>query len=146
VKEYYDRRAPEYDDWWLGRGLFAGRVRPGWEEELAEVGELLAALPPKRTLDVACGTGFVTQHLHDDVVGLDQSARMLEAARGRLPHATFVQGDALALPFPNGSFGRLFTSYFYCHLLDEDRVRFIAEARRRGAGRSACSRTARAGR
>jgi ubiquinone/menaquinone biosynthesis C-methylase UbiE len=130
VKEYYDRRAPEYDDWWLGRGLFAARERPGWEEELAQVGDLLASLPPKRTLDVACGTGFVTRHLHGDVVGLDQSARMLDEARARLPHATFVQGDALALPFPNRAFGRLFTSYFYCHLVEEDRVRFLGEARR----------------
>ena len=29
VKTYYDRRAPEYDDWWLGRGLYADRRPPG---------------------------------------------------------------------------------------------------------------------
>ena len=29
MREYYDRRAPEYDDWYLGRGLFAERDRPG---------------------------------------------------------------------------------------------------------------------
>ena len=31
VKAYYDRRAQEYDDWWLGGGLYADRERPGWE-------------------------------------------------------------------------------------------------------------------
>jgi len=130
VKEYYDRRAREYDDWWLGQGLFADRERPGWEDELSEVADVLATMPPKRTLDVACGTGFITQHLHGDLVGLDQSPQMLEEAQRRLPHATFVQGDALSLPFPNDSFGRLFTSFFYCHLEEDDRVRFLAEARR----------------
>jgi hypothetical protein len=30
VKAYYDRRAPEYDDWYLGTGAYAGRVRPDW--------------------------------------------------------------------------------------------------------------------
>jgi hypothetical protein len=25
MKAYYHARAPEYDDWWLGRGVFAGR-------------------------------------------------------------------------------------------------------------------------
>ena len=30
MREYYDRRAPEYDDWYLGPGLFADRDRPGW--------------------------------------------------------------------------------------------------------------------
>ena len=31
---YSDRRAAEYDDWWLGRGLYDDRDRPGWDEEL----------------------------------------------------------------------------------------------------------------
>ena len=35
--EYYDRRAPEYDEWYLGTGLFAAQERPGWHEELAEL-------------------------------------------------------------------------------------------------------------
>jgi hypothetical protein len=26
--EYYDRRAGEYDDWYLGKGLFVDRDRP----------------------------------------------------------------------------------------------------------------------
>ncbi len=130
MKEYYDARASEYDDWWLGRGLFAGRERPGWEDELDQLGAVLRALPPVRTLDVACGTGFLTQHLPGEVVGLDQSERMITIARERLPRASFVAGDALELPFPDGAFDRLFTSYFYCHLEEQDRVRFLAEARR----------------
>jgi demethylmenaquinone methyltransferase/2-methoxy-6-polyprenyl-1,4-benzoquinol methylase len=130
VKEYYDRRAPEYDDWWLGRGLFAERDRPGWEGELDEVAALLGALPPVRTLDVACGTGFITRHLPGDVVGLDQSASMIEIARDRVPGAEFVAGDALALPFPADSFDRVHASFFYCHLEEPQRLRFLAEARR----------------
>ena len=130
MKTYYDRRAHEYDDWWLGRGLYADRDRPGWDEEVAVLAELIAALPPKRTLDVACGTGFLTRYLRGDVVGLDQSERMLGAAREQVPTARFVEGDALALPFEDGEFERIFTSYFYCHLEDADRTRFLAEARR----------------
>jgi hypothetical protein len=34
---YYDRRAPEYDDWYLGEGLCAGRERDRFDEELARV-------------------------------------------------------------------------------------------------------------
>ena len=130
MKTYYDRRAHEYDDWWLGRGLSADRDRPGWDEEVAVLAELIAALPPKRTLDVACGTGFLTRYLRGEVVGLDQSERMLGVAREQVPAARFVEGDALALPFDDGEFERIFTSYFYCHLEDADRTRFLAEARR----------------
>jgi SAM-dependent methyltransferase len=130
VKAYYDRRAPEYDDWWLGRGLFADRDRPGWDDELFTLRDVIAELPSARTLDVACGTGFLTRHLPGDVVGLDASERMLALARRRAPAARFVRGDALALPFDADSFDRVFASYFYCHLEDADRRRFLAEARR----------------
>ena len=130
VKEYYDTRAPEYDDWYLGAGLFTERDRPGWEVELENLVEAVASLPPRRTLDVACGTGFLTRHLHGEVVGIDQSARMLERAARQAPGAELVQGDALRLSFPDASFERVFTGHFYGHLEDEDRRRFLAEAKR----------------
>lgn len=130
MKEYYDTRAPEYDDWYLGHGLFAERDRPGWEAELGQLFEVIRSLPPARTLDVGCGTGFLTRHLHGDVVGLDQSPRMLDQAVRQAPNATFVLGDALELPFPDNTFDRVFTGHFYGHLEPVERARFLAEARR----------------
>jgi ubiquinone/menaquinone biosynthesis C-methylase UbiE len=130
VKAYYHARAREYDDWWLGRGLYGPRMRPGWDEARRALEAAVAELPPARTLDVACGTGFMTRHLRGEVVGLDQSDEMLAVASEQAPNATLVQGDALELPFQDGSFDRLFTSYFYCHLGEPERVRFLAEARR----------------
>jgi ubiquinone/menaquinone biosynthesis C-methylase UbiE len=130
VKAYYDRRAPEYDDWWRGAGLFAERDRPGWEDEVEALCGAIAALEPARTLDVACGTGFLTRHLRGEVVGLDQSTTMLEEARRQAPAATFVEGDALSLPFDAAAFDRVFTGHFYGHLDADQRARFLAEARR----------------
>ena len=130
MKEYYDTRAPEYDDWYLGRGLFEGRERAGWASELEQLFAVIRALEPRRTLDVACGTGFLTKHLRGDVVGLDQSARMLAEAHRQAPSVTYVQGDGLALPFVDQSFDRVFTGHFYGHLEPGDRERFLAEARR----------------
>jgi ubiquinone/menaquinone biosynthesis C-methylase UbiE len=130
VEAYYDARAREYDDWWLGRGLYAKKRPPDWDEERERLEQWIAELPPARTLDVACGTGFMTRHLRGDVVGLDQSASMLEVARAQAPNAEFVQGDALDLPFPDNSFDRALASYFYCHLEEPERLRFLAEARR----------------
>jgi ubiquinone/menaquinone biosynthesis C-methylase UbiE len=130
VKEYYAARAPEYDDWYLGTGGFSTRERPGWEEELAALFEALGRLPPVRTLDVACGTGFLTRHLPGELVGLDASGAMLSIAEDRAPWVDFVEGDALALPFPDNSFGRVFTAHFYGHLEGGDRARFLSGARR----------------
>ena len=130
MKTYYDRRAREYDEWYLGTGRFADRDRPGWENEVARLCNALEALPATRTLDVACGTGFLTRHLPGEVVGLDQSESMLEEARRQAPETTYVQGDALELPFPDATFDRLFTAHFYGHLEGSDRERFLREARR----------------
>ncbi len=127
---YYDQRAAEYDDWYQGVGLYANRERPGFDEELIAVTEALAALAPSRTLDVACGTGFLTQHLRGSVTGLDASERMLAIAARRVPTGTFVQGDALSLPFSDESFDRVCGGHFYGHLDERQRTAFLAEARR----------------
>jgi demethylmenaquinone methyltransferase/2-methoxy-6-polyprenyl-1,4-benzoquinol methylase len=132
-RRYYDLRAPDYDDWYLGRGPFAARDRPDWDAETARLERFVASLPAVRTLDVACGTGFLTRHLRGDVTALDQSRAMLEVAAPRLPGARLLEGDALALPFPDGSFELVFTGHFYGHLLEADRGRFLAEARRVGS-------------
>jgi len=129
VKAYYHARAPEYDDWWLAKGRYAP-ASTEWVAERDAAFEVIRCLPPKRTLDVACGTGFVTRLLRGDVVGLDQSTEMLEIARQQAPHARYVLGDGLALPFVNRSFERVFTSHFYGHLEESERRVFLAESER----------------
>lgn len=127
---YYDRRAAEYDEWYTGGGLFAERDRPGWEGEVSQVVALVGDLPAVRTLDVACGTGFLTRHLRGFVVGVDQSPAMVAIARARLPQATAIVGDALRLVVADGAFDRVFTGHFYGHLPAAERKAFLAEARR----------------
>ena len=130
MKAYYEARAPEYDDWWRGEGLFEVRDRPGWERERDRLLATLAALEPRVTLDVACGTGFLMRHLPGDLTGLDQSSAMLELAAERLPHARFVLADAIPLPFEDDEFERVFTSHFFGHLEEPERIAFLDEVRR----------------
>ena len=132
MRAHFDQRAAEYDDWWLGTGSFAERERPGWSAEVEQLIGVVRALPPARVLDVACGTGFLTQHLRGELVALDQSARMVEIAAARIPHARVLQGDVAPLPFGDGEFDRVFTSHFFHHLSPDQRAAFIAEARRVG--------------
>jgi ubiquinone/menaquinone biosynthesis C-methylase UbiE len=131
LRAYYDRRAPEYDEWYLGLGRFDGLERTEWDDDLRALERTVASLPPARTLDVGCGTGFLTRRLRGDVVGLDQSEAMLAIARERVPDARFVQGDALRrLPYRDASFDRVFTAHFYGHLESGERAHLLAEARR----------------
>lgn len=132
MQEYYDRRAPTYDDWYLGHGRYASRDAAAWEADLEGLTAAIERLSPARTLDVACGTGFLTRHLAGEVVGLDQSPSMLELARRQAPHASYVRGDGLSLPFPDRSFGRVFTAHFYGHLDLGERSAFLEEVARVG--------------
>jgi ubiquinone/menaquinone biosynthesis C-methylase UbiE len=127
---YYDHRAREYDEWYTGEGRFAQRNRPGWGAEVTKIVELTKSLPPARTLDVACGTGFLTQHLQGSVVGIDQSPAMVAIAQSRLPEGLAIVGDALNLVVADHSFDRVFTGHFYGHLPPAERQAFLTEARR----------------
>lgn len=128
--EYYEQRAREYDEWYLGQGRFAALNPPGWKLEVSRLMELIRGLPAARTLDVACGTGFLTRHLRGTTVGLDQSLAMLDVARGRVPGGVVVVGDALRLPVADAAFDRVLTGHFYGHLPPEERAVFLAEVRR----------------
>ncbi len=99
------------------------------QENLADIGwanRHLGGLAPivrnvRRTgaqtvLDVCCGDGDIARALTADarrrgatisIAGLDCSVQMLTIAAGRTPPnvaVTYVEGDALALPFADGAF------------------------------------------
>jgi SAM-dependent methyltransferase len=63
-----------------------------------------------RILDLGCGTGIVARVLRErlggaaNVVGIDASAAMIEKARSIAPEIDFREGNAMALPFADGSF------------------------------------------
>jgi ubiquinone/menaquinone biosynthesis C-methylase UbiE len=75
------------------------------------VHEGLGARSGERIVDVGCGPGFYVEELAEQVgdegsvVGVDPSAPMLEVAAGRTAarsNVAFHQGDAAALPLPDG--------------------------------------------
>jgi demethylmenaquinone methyltransferase/2-methoxy-6-polyprenyl-1,4-benzoquinol methylase len=123
MRAYYEKRAAEYDDWWLGAGRFEERERPGWYEDMSALIDVLLGLAPARTLDLACGTGFLTRHLPGEVTGVDQSPSMIEIAAARRKDGSFEVGDALA---PRPGYTRIFSSHFYGHLDQAQREAFLA--------------------
>ena len=132
MRAQFDERAADYDDWWLGTGSFANRERPGWSAEVEKLIGVVRALPPARVLDVACGTGFLTQHLRGELVALDQSARMVEIAAARMPGARVLQGDATRCRSATTSLTASSPAISSTTSRRNQRTAFIADARRVG--------------
>ena len=100
VRQMFDRIAPVYDV--MNRVMTAG-LDLRWRRLAAEA----VVRPGDRALDACCGTGDLAvacARRGGVVTGLDFSPAMLERARRKLPSATWVEGDLLALPFEAGSF------------------------------------------
>jgi ubiquinone/menaquinone biosynthesis C-methylase UbiE len=98
--------APEAYEHRLVPSLFGG-----WAASLVRLVDLR---PGERVLDVACGTGIVARlaaprvGATGSVTGLDIDPEMLRVARETasavVPTIRWQEGDALGLPFPDGSF------------------------------------------
>ena len=127
---YYERGAAEYDDWYQAVGQYAELDHPEFHAEVSRLAGVISALAPARTLDVACGSGFLSRHVRGPTVGLDRSPSMARLARSRIPGGMAVLGDALRVPFADRSFERVLTGHFYGHLGPDERDAFLAEASR----------------
>jgi ubiquinone/menaquinone biosynthesis C-methylase UbiE len=96
--------------------------------------------PGHRVLEVGCGTGtlllmIAEQHAGVSVIGLDPDPRALARARHKAAIASrsirLDRGFADALPYADGSFDRVLSSFMFHHLADsEERQQTLREIRR----------------
>jgi demethylmenaquinone methyltransferase/2-methoxy-6-polyprenyl-1,4-benzoquinol methylase len=104
VRDMFDRVAPRYD---LINTVLSGGVDGAWRKRAARETHLRDG---GSAIDVACGSGKLTAELgrlalpKGRVVGVDFSAQMLEVARKEYPMLEFIEGDALNIPFDDGTF------------------------------------------
>jgi SAM-dependent methyltransferase len=89
VREHFDRLAPEMDRW----------RRKSWYYHREIQRFCRFAIPPGASvLELGCGTGDLLAAVEPrEGLGVDLSPRMIEAARARHPHLSWMVGDAEAL-------------------------------------------------
>ncbi|GHE50807.1 methyltransferase domain-containing protein [Streptomyces capitiformicae] len=81
--------------------------------------------------DIGCGTGRTVAdlgRLGKDVVGVDSSQAMVDAAVTRFPHCRFVKGDALALEFGDAELSWYRAERVFVHFHDPTQA--LSEASR----------------
>jgi len=143
VSQMFARIAPHYD---LMNRLMTGGRDHAWRQQVAR----LAALPSGGcVLDVATGTGDIVvslarQYPDAQVVGADFSFEMMQTGRPKFAAAgldgciTLAAGDALRLPFADGSFDAVTTGFALRNVTDIPRI--FAEMYRvvKSGGRVVC--------
>jgi SAM-dependent methyltransferase len=132
MRAYYARRAPYYD---------AVYDKPERARDIALLRDFLpASFAGRAVLEVACGTGYWTQHIAQTaarLVAVDTGPEPLAFARLR-PHAervAFSLADAFALPASLGEFDAAFAGLWFSHVPVERREEFVRSLHARlGAG------------
>lgn len=124
IGEYYQQRAPEYDE------VYA------MPERQADLAELKRLLPPlvagRRVLEIAAGTGYWTQVIAPaaaSVTATDLNPETLAVAAGRdygSARPLLVTADAYRLDAVPGDFDLVFCGFWWSHVARPDTTRFLA--------------------
>lgn len=125
VAAMFDGVAARYD---LVNDLLTGGLDRGWRRAVVAA---VTPEPGQRILDLAAGTGTSSKPFADagaQVVAADLSLGMLQVGAERQPQLTFVNADALALPFADAAFDAVTCIGSLERFLD--RPRAMAEMRR----------------
>lgn len=128
MQAYYAARAPYYDDVY---------EKPERREDIAFLRAHLPAVFAGRTvLEVACGTGYWTQHIAPVATAMtatdavDEPLRLAKARHG-VGRVRFERADAYDLPASLGLFEGAFAGLWLSHVPVERRGEFLASLHRR---------------
>ena len=121
VREMFTRLAWRYD---VVNDVMSFGLHRRWKRQTVAIA--LGGAPPVRLLDLCCGTGdlcFLAARMGARrVTGLDFTLPMLVVAYRRKaaegPGTELVEGDALSLPFPGGSFDAITSAYGLRNIAD----------------------------
>jgi len=122
MQTYYATRAPYYDEVYL---------KPERREDIAFISAYLAQrLHGRRVLEVACGTGYWTQHIAKTatfVHATDATHEPLAFAKHRpgTQDTQFSLADAYSLPEHLGQFDGAFAGLWFSHVPIGDREAFF---------------------
>ena len=145
VREMFGRIAPRYD---LLNHLLSLDIDKVWRRRVAKRFSAILRNPAARVLDLCCGTGDLALAFRKEapagaeIMGSDFVPEMLVRARAKAAACaagvTFVEADALALPFGDGSFDLVSCAFGFRNLANYERG-LRGNFSRAEAGRRRCN-------
>ncbi len=133
MMSYYDERAKEYDEIYLGKGHTTIDADV-YRKDVAKVSEMVSRFGKGHLIDIACGAGFWLPNYArncNQITFLDQSARMLSKCRDRVEKlgladiSSFVQGDFLDANLETSKYDCALVGFLLSHLTLEQEQTFF---------------------
>jgi demethylmenaquinone methyltransferase/2-methoxy-6-polyprenyl-1,4-benzoquinol methylase len=125
---YYDERAEEYDDVYSGQGPAIRRYADKYQQNTAEVCQVVAGFGHGHILDIACGTGFWAPHYAQNCerfTFVDQSDGMLAECKKRIEGlgladaSRFIQGNVLDVALEPATYNCAMVGFLLSHFTRE---------------------------
>lgn len=138
LMRYYDERAPEYDEVYLGKS--PGIPEPElYRHDVNEIIKICKRFGRGHLIDIGCGTGFWLPYYIEnceDVTMVDQSKKMLlECQRrvnelGTIANVRFMRGNFFSLRFFLESFDVALVAFFVSHITEQMEDAFFGKLKR----------------
>jgi len=126
--DYYEERAPEYDELYAGKGP-ALSAPDAYLNDVREISAICRGFGRGHLIDIGCGTGYWLQYYAEncrEITLVDQSRNMLVQCQTRTNKLSsdigvhFIKGNFLDLRFLSGIFDSALIGFLVSHL-PEDR-------------------------
>ena len=133
MMSYYDERAEEYDEIYLGKSHTTIDAEV-YRKDVARVSEMVSRFGKGHLIDIACGAGFWLSNYArncNQITFLDQSARMLSKCKDRVEElglaeiSSFVQGDFLDIKLEASKYDCALVGFLLSHLTLEQEKTFF---------------------
>ena len=134
MMSYYDTRAPEYDEIYIGKGPASIPNPALYKNETQATAKIVSAFGTGHLIDIACGTGYWLPCYARNCIKItliDQSERMLSECRKRIDElklgerCDLVQGDFFKTSFENTLFNSALVGFLLSHLSSEEEEPFF---------------------
>ena len=133
MMSYYDERAEEYDEIYLGKSHTTIDADV-YRKDVANVSEMVSRFGKGHLIDIACGAGFWLPNYArncNQITFLDQSARMLSKCKDRVEElgladiSSFIQGDFLDIKLEASKYDCALVGFLLSHLTLEQEKTFF---------------------
>ncbi len=139
MMSYYDARAPEYNEIYVGKGP-ASIPNPALYKNEAKVTiRIVSTFGTGRLIDIACGTGYWLPCYARNcsrITLIDQSEKMLSECRKRIDElklgekCDLVRDDFFKASFENTLFDSALVGFLLSHLSSQEEETFFRKLRR----------------